>query len=66
MPDGAKRVEPELKAREEDDRAPGFQDPSGSVPDPSGDTEITEEDRENPLVNDSSFNESGEHTDKGQ
>jgi hypothetical protein len=66
MPDKEKRIEPELKAREEVDRAPGFQDPSGTVSDPSGETEISEADRDNPLVNDSSFNESGEQTDKGQ
>jgi hypothetical protein len=61
-----KRTEPELKARETHNRAPKFDDPEGNVPDPSGDTEVTQEDRDNPLVNDSSFNESGEQTDKGQ
>jgi|tagenome__1003787_1003787.scaffolds.fasta_scaffold20797781_4 hypothetical protein len=64
--DEGKRIEPELKAREENVRAPKFDDPDGKVPDPSGDTEITQEDRDNPLVNDSSFNQSGERSDAGQ
>jgi hypothetical protein len=66
MSDKEKRIEPELKAREEVDSAPGFDNPSGTVSDPSGDTEITQEDRDNPLVNDGSFNESDEQTPMGQ
>ena len=51
------RHEPEEKAKSGGERAPEFANVSG-VPDPSGDTEITESDRENPLVNDSSFEQS--------
>jgi hypothetical protein len=50
-----KRIEPELKAREKGThRAPGFEQVDGKIPDPSGDTEITEEDQ-NKQTNDSSF-----------
>jgi hypothetical protein len=55
------RTGPEEKAKEPSGGAPEFENVSGgggNVPDPSGDTEITEEDKENPLVNDSSFEQS--------
>lgn len=38
----------------------GQDDPS--IPDPSGDTEVSEGDRENPLVNDSSFSDAEERS----
>ena len=53
------RHQPEEEAAHEGRRrapAEGQADPS--IPDPSGDTEITESDRENPLVNDSSMEQS--------
>ena len=59
-----KRNEPEEKAKEPGPhRAPAFEQVDGAVPDPSGDTEITEEDQ-NKQTNDSSFaqyDEEGPH-----
>ena len=59
------RHEPEEKAKQPSEGAPEFAKVGGggNVPDPSGDTEITESDKENPLVNDSSF-ESEEDKDR--
>jgi len=53
------RHEPEEKAKQPQEGAPEFANVSG-VPDPSGDTEITQEDRDNPMVNDGSFEDEGD------
>lgn len=51
---------PEEKAKQPSGGAPEFGKVAGggNVPDPSGDTENTESDKENPLVNDSSLEQS--------
>lgn len=54
------RHAPEEKAKQPSGGAPEFEQVAGggNIPDPSGDTEITESDKQNPLVNDSSFEQS--------
>jgi hypothetical protein len=53
------RHEPEEEAATEGRRRPpvGEESSDPSISDPSPETEVTEEDRDNPLVNDSSFND---------
>lgn len=61
------RHEPEEEAASEGRRRPpvgeGSNDPS--IPDPSPETEVTDEDRENPLVNDSSFTDDDDQRGSG-